>query len=112
MGKQREAFLPLSQATYYILLALRECRHGYAVMQDVEKISEGGVALGPGTLYGAIGKLQKQGIIKQIDVIDADRRKYYVLTDLGREVLELEYKRLLSVVSHTKRVMEEGEEKK
>lgn len=112
MNKQPEAFLPLSQATYYILLALLECRHGYAVMQDVEKISEGSVALGPGTLYGAIGKLQKQGIIKQVDVIDADRRKYYVLTDLGREVLDLEYKRLLSVVAHTKRVMEEGNGKR
>ncbi|WP_050182329.1 PadR family transcriptional regulator [Domibacillus robiginosus] len=110
MSEQPEVFLPLSQATYYILLALRECRHGYAVMQDVEKISEGSVALGPGTLYGALGKLQKQGIIQQVKVIDADRRKYYVLTDLGREVLDLEYKRILSVVSHTKRVM--GEEKR
>ena len=68
MSKQTEDFLPLSQATYYILLSLREVRHGYAIMQDVEEISHGDVTMGPGTLYGALSKLEKQKVISKADV--------------------------------------------
>lgn len=101
MTKRTEDFLPLSQATYYILLSLREIRHGYAIMQDVEEISKGDVTMGPGTLYGALGKLEKQQVIAKADVEKGDRRKYYRLTDLGKEVLQLEYKRLKSLVRNS-----------
>ncbi|WP_046175830.1 PadR family transcriptional regulator [Domibacillus indicus] len=107
MTKKPEDFLPLSQATYYILLALQKCRHGYAIMQDVEKISKGNVALGPGTLYGALSKLQKQGVIEQAEADEEDRRKYYILTSLGEEIVKQEYNRLLSLVMHTQELMEE-----
>ena len=110
MSRQEEEFLPLSQATYYILLALRQCRHGYAIMQNVEKISRGSVALGPGTLYSALSKLQKQGVIKQVEISELDRRKYYILTNLGEEVVKQEYKRLFSLVVNTKELIEEGDE--
>ncbi|GGA78311.1 PadR family transcriptional regulator [Ornithinibacillus halotolerans] len=111
MAKQPEAFLPLSQATYYILLSLREVRHGYGIMQDVEEVSKGEVNLGPGTLYGALSKLEKQAVIQKIYVQEDERRKYYELTKLGKKVLQLEYNRLKSVVENSGELIKEMEEK-
>jgi DNA-binding PadR family transcriptional regulator len=111
MVKEPETFLPLSQATYYILLSLREIRHGYGIMQDVEEVSKGEVKLGPGTLYGAIGKLEKQKVIEKATIQDDERRKYYQLTDLGKEVLQLEYKRLTSLVENSGELIKEMGEK-
>lgn len=105
--KDAESFLPLSQATFYILLSLRETRHGYGIMQDVEELSLGMVRIGPGTLYGALGKLEKQEIIKKVVNIAKDRRKYYTLTPLGKDILLLEYERLLSLVQNARKVINE-----
>jgi DNA-binding PadR family transcriptional regulator len=111
MAKEPEAFLPLSQATYYILLSLREVRHGYGIMQDVEEVSVGEVILGPGTLYGALSKLEKQKVIEKAKVQDDDRRKYYQLTNLGREILQLEFRRLKSLVENSREMIKEMERK-
>ena len=59
-------YLPLTEATYYIMLVLVEPLHGYGVMQKVETISEGTVTIGPGTLYGAFTSLEKEGMIKMV----------------------------------------------
>ncbi|WP_430789612.1 PadR family transcriptional regulator [Virgibacillus flavescens] len=109
MTKLPENYLPLSQATYYILLSLREARHGYGIMQDVEEISHGDVTMGPGTLYGALSKLEKQGVICKTDVKSDDRRKYYELTRTGVTVLQLEYKRLVSLVKNAEVIIEDLE---
>lgn len=109
MTKMPEDFLPLSQATYYILLSLREVRHGYAIMQDVEDISHGDVTMGPGTLYGALSKLEKQKIIAKADVDQGERRKCYELTQVGVEVLRLEYQRLVSLVGNAQGIIKELE---
>jgi DNA-binding PadR family transcriptional regulator len=97
-----ERYLPLTETTYYILLALSEPRHGYAIMQHTTQVSAGRVKLGPGTLYGAITKLLAEKIIiPQAGGDNAgERRKIYVLTELGRQVLQAEYKRLLEMVRH------------
>jgi DNA-binding PadR family transcriptional regulator len=79
-------YLPLSESTAYILLALAEPLHGYGVMQMVEQISQETVKLGPGTLYGALTTLEGEGLI--IKVGEADRRKTYALTDKGKSVLK------------------------
>lgn len=107
LAKKPESFLPLSQATYYILLSLREIRHGYGIMQDVEEVSKGEVTLGPGTLYGALGKLEKQKVIEKAAVQDDERRKYYQLTNLGKEVLQLEFSRLKSLVENSSDIIKE-----
>lgn len=85
-------YLPLSEATFYVMLALRQPNHGYAVMQQVEALSGGVVKIGPGTLYGAFGALEKQGLIALLE--EADRRKVYQLTGTGREVVQAQVKRL------------------
>ncbi|WP_100009731.1 PadR family transcriptional regulator [Lentibacillus sediminis] len=107
--KEPEAFLPLSQATYYILLSLRHVRHGYGIMKDVEEISNGEVTMGPGTLYGALSKLEKQQIIQKAAVDSDARRKYYSLTDLGKDVLQKEYLRLESLVNNASGIISELE---
>lgn len=85
-------YLPLSEATFYILLSLTEPMHGYGVMQKVEAISRGGVKIGPGTLYGAFTTLEKERLIVMVKA--EDRRKFYTLTDKGRRVLSRQIERL------------------
>ena len=85
-------YLPLSEATYYIMLALVNPLHGYGVMQEVEKLSQGTVKVGPGTLYGVFSTLEKEALIYR--VTEDDRRKYYALTQKGKEVLREQINRL------------------
>ena len=89
-------YLPLTESTYYILLALVEPLHGYGVMQKVEHLSEGTVKIGPGTLYGAFQALEKEELI--VKVGEEERRKIYRLTGKGLEVLKLYINRLVIMV--------------
>ncbi len=91
-------FLPLTETTFYIMLSLIEPSHGYAVMQNVELLSENKVKVAAGTLYGAFENLSRQKLIKSVYSEDA-RRKVYALTDEGMEVLKLELQRLKHLVS-------------
>jgi DNA-binding PadR family transcriptional regulator len=85
-------YLPLTEATYYIMLALIQPLHGYAVMQKVEQISQGTVKVGPGTLYGVFDTLEKSGLITMVK--EEDRRKSYELTSKGKGILLNQIKRL------------------
>jgi DNA-binding PadR family transcriptional regulator len=85
-------YLPLTEATYYIMLSLIEPLHGYAVMQNVEQISQGAVKVGPGTLYGVFTALEQAGLI--IKVKEEDRRKSYTLTPKGKNVLLAQINRM------------------
>jgi len=89
--KPIQKHLPLTEATYYILLALREPRHGYAVMQEAEIRSQGTVKLAPGTLYGALTTLEENKLIERAG--QEGRRKIYQITDLGKQVLEAQQDR-------------------
>lgn len=105
-----EKFLPLTHTTYFILVSLITPMHGYGIMQKVEEMSDGEVKLGPGTLYGALSKLEKQGVIRKTEEVDEERRKYYVLTDLGQHVVKLELQRLKNLVAATEKQVIEMEE--
>ena len=85
INKKLHKFLPLTESTAYILLALQEPLHGYGVMQKVQTLSEETVTVGAGTLYGAFSTLERAGLI--VKVGEEGRRKLYVLTDAGRQVL-------------------------
>ena len=104
-----ESFLPLTPAVFHILLALSDGeKHGYAIMRVVEETTGGRMTLGPGTLYGAVKRLLKGGLILESDirpdpVLDDSRRRYYQLTDLGRKVLMVESERLAELVEHARR---------
>jgi DNA-binding PadR family transcriptional regulator len=99
-------FLPLTPATLHILLALAAGdMHGYAIMQDVLRQSEGLYKLGPGTLYDNLQRLVRQGMVKELGGRAGDedsRRRYYRLTPLGSGVLAAEVSRLEGVVRDAK----------
>jgi DNA-binding PadR family transcriptional regulator len=104
-----ETWLPLSPATFQILMALvdGEC-HGYAIMRQVAERSEGTVRLGPGTLYGSLKRLLEVGIIEESEErMDPDsndeRRRYYRITKLGLSVARAEARRLEQLVRAARR---------
>ena len=103
-------YLPLSEATYYVLAALDEPLHGYALMQKVETMSEGQVVIGPGTLYGAFAALEKQALIEKVS--EQDRRKTYGLTHKGRLVLAEQVRRLSTMVRNGQFVLNQQNEEK
>ena len=87
---------PMTEAAYYILLALTKPGHGYGMMQRIKELSGGRIAMGPGTLYGVLTRMNKDGwiVLKEED----GRRKNYEITEAGREALLAEYRRLQLLV--------------
>jgi len=92
----------MTETTYYILLSLVEPLHGYVVMQRVEEISFGTVTIGPGTLYGAFSKLEKDGLIEVFS--QENRRKSYSLTAKGKRVLADQIKKFSIMADNGKKV--------
>jgi DNA-binding PadR family transcriptional regulator len=91
---------PLSPAVLAILLSLAEGeKHGYAMMKDARSLRGGGIAMGPGTLYGSIDRMMRDGFVEESDKRDDERRRYYRLTTLGRKVLAAELERLDAAVT-------------
>ena len=90
----------LTEAVYYILLSLATPRHGYGIMQETERMSNGRVKLAAGTLYGAINGLLDRGWIKAVPGAEDSRRKEYALTESGRKALILELDRLRELVEN------------
>jgi DNA-binding PadR family transcriptional regulator len=99
-GDEVDSFLPLPTAVFHILVALADRdRHGYSIMQDVGARTEGKVVLSAGTLYTAIRRMLEQGLIEELrESPDPDsgdeRRRYYRLTQSGRDVAVAEARRL------------------
>ena len=93
----------------HILLALStQERHGYGIMKEVESDSQGKVKMGPGTLYGSIGRMIEAGLIRESDKrvdpeMDDERRVYYKITGPGREALAAELERYCELVAVAKR---------
>jgi DNA-binding PadR family transcriptional regulator len=86
---------PLTEATYYILVSLTEPLHGYGIIKKVEEMSNGRVKLAAGTLYGAINSLVSNKLIKPMgEVGESKKRKLYVRTALGSELIIYEIARL------------------
>ncbi len=95
----------LTEGVYYILLSLLQPLHGYGIIQNVEKLSVGRIRLAAGTLYGAINTLQEKGWIAALEGEADSRKKEYVITGLGREMLESEVRRLEELVNNGKRIL-------
>ena len=105
--------LPLTETTFYILLSLSpKPKHGYAMMKDVENLSESRIRLSTGTLYGAIKRLLEKGWIKRVEDPNADEngrgRKAYVLTRHGKQILNAEVDRLQDLVKTAQQVYARG----
>ena len=88
----RKVYVPMTETSFYILLCLRQEMHGYSIVQKVEALTGGAVKLSPGTMYGSLSKMEKDGLIRFVR--EEDKRKIYHITPLGAEVLELEMNRI------------------
>lgn len=88
----KKVYVPMTETGFYILLCLRTPNHGYGIIQRVEAMTDGEIRLAPGTMYGSLSKMEKDGLIRFLR--EEEKRKIYSITDLGRQVLELETKRI------------------
>lgn len=94
----KKRFLPMTETMFYILLSLREERHGYGIMQHVKELTKGRVILGAGTVYQSLGKLEKDGLIKHTK--ETESRKLYLITDIGGAVLREEAARIKEIYNN------------
>ena len=103
--KSLNDLLPLTPTVFHVLVALASGpRHGYAVAQEVEELTEGRIVMGPGTLYGSLQRMQDAGLIEETENpgeagLHADRRRYYKMTPLGSAALQAESERLMRAVT-------------
>ncbi len=88
----RKVYVPMTETSFYILLCLRKESHGYNIIRIVEELTDGEIRISPGTMYGSLSKMEKDGLIRFVR--EEEKRKIYCITDLGRDVLALEIKRI------------------
>lgn len=88
----KKVYVPMTETAFYILLCLKEPNHGYGIVQRVESLTDGAIRLAPGTMYGSLSKMERDGLIRFAR--EEEKRKIYQITDLGSEVLQIELKRI------------------
>ena len=88
----KKVYVPMTETGFYILLCLKEPNHGYGIVQKVKEMTAGDIILSPGTMYGSLSKMERDGLIHFIR--EEEKRKIYQITDLGKDVLSLELKRI------------------
>lgn len=88
----KRVYVPMTETGFYILFCLQEEMHGYNITQKVKQMTEGHVDIGPGTMYGTLGKMEKDGLIEFVR--EEEKRKLYKITSVGQEVLQLEIERI------------------
>lgn len=96
----RKVYVPMTETGFYILLCLQKPNHGYGIVQRVEEMTEGAIRLAPGTMYGSLSKMEKDGLIQFVQ--EEEKRKIYQITELGTEVLQLELKRIERLYRNSK----------
>lgn len=88
----KKVYVPMTETGFYILMCLQQEAHGWGIVRRVEALTDGEIILSPGTMYGSLSKMEKDGLIRFVRM--EDKRKLYVITELGKAVLELEMKRI------------------
>ena len=88
----KKVYIPMTETGFYILLCLQEANHGHGIVQKVKELTDGEIILTPGTMYGSLSKMEKDGLIQFVR--EEEKRKIYVITQLGKEILEIEMKRI------------------
>ena len=88
----RKVYVPMTETGFYILLCLRTEMHGYSIVRRVEELTDGEIRLSPGTIYGSLSKMEKDGLIALVR--EEEKRRIYRITELGEELLALEKRRI------------------
>ena len=97
--------IALTEAVFYILLSLYNPLHGYGIMQNAKELSDDRVNLGAGTLYGALNTLLEKGWIKALEGEKDSRKKEYIITSTGKEVVQWELKRLEELLANGRKII-------
>lgn len=90
--KIKRIYVPMTESGFYILYCLQQPQHGYGISQQVRKMSGGQVVISAGTMYGTLSKMEKDGLIRFC--YEEDKRKLYQISELGKQVLDLEIARI------------------
>ena len=98
--KLMKSYFPMTETAFYILLSLATPRHGYAIIDHVEQLTKKRISLGPGTIYGTLSKMKKDGLIEPVK--EENNRKIYQITRLGKEILEIEKARIKELYMNSK----------
>lgn len=111
MDKRIKKLSPLTESTFYVLLVLKNPLHGYGIIKEVEDLTKGRMVLAAGTLYGVIQNLRKYDLIYLYNEdIKNKKKKEYVITDIGLELLTFEVKRLREMIRNSRKVVRLDEE--
>jgi DNA-binding PadR family transcriptional regulator len=95
----KKVYMPMTETAFYILFCLQKPNHGYGIVQIVERMTNGAIRLAPGTMYGSLSKMEKDGVIRFIK--EEDKRKIYEITELGLEILNIEINRIKNLYKIT-----------
>ncbi|MBL1224954.1 PadR family transcriptional regulator [Enterococcus sp. BWR-S5] len=90
--KLKRIYIPMTETGFYILYFLQEENHGYGIIQLTKEMTNQEITISAGTMYGSLSKMEKDGLIHMTK--EENRRKFYLLTALGKEILALEIKRI------------------
>lgn len=98
--KIRRVYIPMTETGFYILFCLQEENHGYGITQQVKSMTDGEIVISPGTMYGSLSKMEKDGLI--VFTREEDKRKLYEITALGEEILHIEIARIERLYRNSK----------
>ena len=98
--KIKRIYVPMTESGFYILFCLQTPQHGYGISQQVKSMSGGSVIISAGTMYGTLSKMEKDGLIRFYS--EEEKRKLYQITNLGREVLDIELRRIERLYKNSK----------
>ncbi len=96
----RKIYVPMTESGFYILFCLQTPQHGYGISQQVKRLTGGAVSIGAGTMYGTLSKMEQDGLIRFYS--EEEKRKLYQITDLGREILAAEIRRIERLYRNSK----------
>ncbi|MDD4797822.1 MAG: PadR family transcriptional regulator [Eubacteriales bacterium] len=103
LNRARKRFIPMTETMFYILLSLRQPRHGYGIMQHVKELTGGRIVLGAGTIYQSLSKLEGAGLIESAG--EVDRKKNYRITALGGQILRDEARRIAELYQNIEELL-------
>lgn len=98
--KIKRIYAPMTESGFYILYCLQQPQHGYGISQQVRRMTGGEIAISAGTMYGTLSKMEKDGLISFCR--EEDKRKLYLITPLGREILDTEIRRIERLYKNSK----------
>lgn len=99
-SKIKRIYVPMTESGFYILFCLQQPQHGYGISQQVKQMTGGELIISAGTMYGTLSKMEKDGLI--VFEKEEEKRKLYRITELGKEILNLEINRIERLYKNSK----------